>query len=81
MFRTQGAVDHEWLVPNVMNMTIEPPDGIYEFVSTVQINEEQAKSSLFEIEFRCDYWASGSFRVRNVRIEKGPNSMEWSPGL
>ena len=40
-----------------------------------------AQGSDFQIAFRCDNWASGSFRIRDVKIEKGDSATKWTPGL
>lgn len=74
-FQTQGTVDGEWKTgsiwyPNVVSLSSAPEDGFYNYASLVTLNQNQANSNVFEIGFRCDYWRSGSFRVRNVKIEK-----------
>lgn len=86
LFQTQGAVDKNWTVgniwyPNVVRISKVPNEEIYRYVSTVEINDAQALANEFEIGFRCDYWNSGAFRVRNVKIEKSDKSGEWSPGV
>ena len=86
LFLTQGAQDGKWTVGNVwngelVNLNEVPEDGVYSFTSTVVIDDNMAKVSRFDLGFRCDYWASGSFRVRNVKVEKGDTATEWSPGV
>ena len=66
-----------WLVAYLGS---SPEDGIYSFNHTVILDEEAAASSIFELGFRCDNWASGAFRVRKIKIEKGDHASEWSPG-
>jgi len=85
-FWTQGAQDGKWTAGNVwngalINMDTVPEDGVYQFTSTVSVNGDMVNISRFIIGFRCDYWASGSFRVRHVKIEKGSVPTEWSPGV
>lgn len=74
-FRSQGSVDKSWNVYNPWNNYVylaEPPeDGIYTFQVSYRLNENMAQSSEFELGFRCDYWSSGSFRVRNVIVTRG----------
>ena len=86
LFLTQGAQDGKWTGGNVwngelVNLNEVPEDGVYSFTSTVVIDDNMAKVSRFDLGFRCDYWASGSFRVRNVKVEKGDTATEWSPGI
>jgi len=86
LFWTQGAQDGKWTSNNVWNNSLiylkgVPEDGIYQFTSTVTVDESMLDKSWFDIGFRCDYWASGSFRVRNVKVEKGSVATKWSPGV
>ena len=85
-FWTQGASDGKWIVRNVWNPSLIkldeiPEDGVYICKSTVVIDEDMTHISKFNIGFRCDYWASGCFRVRNVKIEKGETATEWTPEI
>lgn len=85
-FWTQGAQDGNWNIGNVwdsslINLGGIPEDGIYSFTSTKAISGDMANISTFTIGFRCDYWASGMYRVRNVKIEKGSMPSKWSPGI
>ena len=85
LFRTQGTVDGAWNVGNIWNDTIclneAPADGIYRFACTKVLDEAMSKAGYFEIGFRCDNWKSGSFRVRKIKIEKGPSPTDWTPGI
>lgn len=83
---TQGAQDNRWFTGNPWNGNLvnlyEPPgDGVYKFESAVAVSGDMANVSTFNLGFRCDYWESGSFRVRNVKVEKGDTRGEWSPGV
>ena len=85
-FYTQGATDDSWDVKNVWNMELlkfddAPEDGIYRFTATQTLDDRMAAISKFNIGFRCDYWASGSFRVRSIKVEKGDTVSAWTPGL
>lgn len=82
-FRTQGQVDGSWEHRNIWNIELVkldsvPTNGVYKYVSTVQINEDNANAELFSLGFRCDGWTSGSFRVRNIKVEKGIKPTAWS---
>lgn len=85
-FWTQGAQDGKWNSGNVWNEKLvylfeAPEDGVYRYTATVAVSGAMVDISTFDIGFRCDYWASGMYRVRDVKIEKGETSTEWSPGL
>ena len=84
-FWTQGSVDEQWDTLNIWNNQLmcfdrPPEDGIYKYTYSCRLDKEMAKAGLFEIGFRCDNWASGSFRLKKIKIEKGPIT-EWTPGL
>lgn len=86
LFQTQGAVDNEWKIknfwsPNIVKLVDVPKDGIYRYQIKFKLESNQANAELFSLGFRCDNWASGSFRVRNIKIEKGNQTTDWSPGL
>ena len=81
-----GAVDDKWTIGNVWSsdlfwMNNPPQSGLYHFESTIQLSKEMAEASEFNIDIRCDYWNSGSFRVGNFKIEKGNNATPWTPGI
>lgn len=83
---TQGAADGKWDIGNIWNSSVmcigQPPaDGIYTFTVTREVSDAMIDASVFGVGFRCDYWASGSFRVRKVKIEKGDSATEWDMGL
>ena len=85
-FWTQGAQDGKWNSGNVWNGNLvnlfeAPDDGMYRYTATVAVSGAMVDVNTFNIGFRCDYWASGMYRVRDVKIEKGETSTEWSPGL
>ena len=85
-FWTQGSADGMWDKGNVwnsnlINLDAPPQDGIYSFTVTNSVNEKMAGVSNFDLGFRCDYWQSGSFRVRKIKVEKGDTAGEWTPGI
>ena len=66
---------------NLVNLFEAPEDGVYRYTATVAVSGAMFDVNTFNIGFRCDYWASGMYRVRYVKVEKGDTSTEWSPGL
>lgn len=84
-FHCQGSADGKWDIGNVWNycanLTEAPDDGVYKFMQTMTITDKMADAESFEIAFRCDYWKSGSFRVRRVKIAKNQQPSEWTPGI
>lgn len=85
-FWTQGAQDGRWDIGSIWDGTLinlhkAPEDGIYKYTTMVAVSEQMVDISTFDIGFRCDYWASGMYRVRNVRIEKGDKCNKWQPGV
>lgn len=85
-FWAQGAQDGKWTTGNVwngnlINLTEVPENGVYSCTSTVDVSEDMSVISTFNIGFRCDYWASGAFRVRGVTVEKGSRTSAWNQGV
>lgn len=86
LFVTQGAVDGVWDKENIWNGSIlylneVPQNGVYQYTATNQITEKNEECLKFDLGFRCDYWNKGSFRVRNVKVEKGRKTTEWRPAV
>ena len=74
-FITQGAVDGSRKTANIWNdklvhLDTPPENGVYRFVSESMITESNANASDFNLEFRCENWAGGAFRVKSITIEK-----------
>lgn len=84
-FSTHGRSDGKWDIGNPWRSMVymrEPPeDRIYKFQKSFSLNEETADVREFQIGFRCDFWQNGKYRVRNIKIEKGEDCTEWSPGI
>ena len=83
-FRTQGSVDGNWEIDNIwnpclVNLRETPQNGIYKYIFTSRITQNNVNGHLFNIGFRCDFWESGSFRVRRIKIEKGTKNTDWTP--
>lgn len=80
-FWTQGAVDGTWNIGNIwsgniINLYVAPENGVYEYKATSRIDDANVGSLNFNLGFRCDYRKSGSFRVRNMKVEKGSRATE-----
>lgn len=74
-FWTLGSVDGSWGYNNVWNRSLfwtdkVPENGAKEYMTSSVLDEAMAARNVFNIGFRCDYWSSGSFRVRNISIQK-----------
>ena len=86
LFWTQGSVDGKWNVGNVWNPSLvkleeAPEDGVYHYISKISVSEEMTHCSEFDLGFRCDYWTTGLFRIKDVMILRGDETKEWTPGL
>lgn len=85
-FLTQGSADDLWTIGNVWNNKLIniydlPNDGVYTYTATTAINEKMVHATFFKLGFRCDYWSSGMFRIRKVKVECGDTATEWTPGV
>lgn len=85
-FWAQGTADGSWQIGNVWTSNLiyyetPPKDGTCYYSVTNSLSEEMAAASAFDMGFRCDYWKSGAFRVRAVKVEKGDTATVWSPGV
>lgn len=86
-FFTQGMVGSTWAgatsnpVYNAINFTKPPENKVYTLTSTyVLTGDYYLSENNFTIGFRCDYWASGRFRFRCFKIERGNvDRPQWSP--
>ena len=84
-FRTQGSADGAWNLGNGWNglasLTEVPGDGVMVFTDTFTVTESMQDVSWFSLGFRCDFWNSGRFRVRLVKVETGDAATDWTPGV
>ena len=86
-FFTQGRVDDEWKGwskknawdRSLIDLSEAPANGVVKYTATRLTTAEGVMSDKWELGFRCDYWASGRFRVRCVKMEKGIGATEWRP--
>ena len=85
-FWAQGAVDEKWNTGSIWNsrlikLTESPKNGVYAYTLVQTIDEGNVNANRFDLGFRCDYWKSGSFRVRRVKIETGTMATACLPGV
>ena len=85
-FWTQGAQDRKWTTGNIWNSGLinlyeAPEDGVYTYTATGKVSDKMTDISTFDLGFRCDNWASGSFRVQKIKVEVGDEATEWTPGV
>lgn len=70
-----------WYKPSIL--TAPPEDGVKKFVwFNTMSSEHYTESNLntFSVQLRCDYWASGRFRYRCLKIERGHvDYPQWTP--
>lgn len=85
-FVATGRVDESWgelgesnIWKYLVDLTAPPANGVYKYVATKIINTINISATDFELGFQCDYWASGQFRVRCVKVEKGAHATDWTP--
>lgn len=70
-----------WYKPSIL--TAPPEDGVKKFVwfntmSSEHYTEEDLNT--FSLQLRCDYWGSGRFRYRCLKIERGyVDYPQWTP--
>ena len=82
---SQGSVDGSWddwntgniWNPSLISLKEVPQNGVYRYTATSKIIESKVDAVAFDLGLRCDYWHSGSFRVRNVKVEKGSKATGW----
>ena len=83
VFRAQGAVDGGWSKENIWNgglirLNEAPANSVGRYTHTAMITPGNVDATSFDLCFRCDNWAAGSFRVRCLKVEKGAVATEWS---
>ena len=81
---TQGTVDNTWNnIYNVFTKDLLPVQAIankvYRLTRTNRARQTNTANKLFGFEVRCDYFASGKFRWRRAKAEKGTRATDWSP--
>ena len=66
-------------VTNAMNITETPADGVYHYTATGKLSANYTNATKVQFAPRADYWGSGKYRIRNVKLEKGNKVTDWSP--
>ena len=75
VFNTQGAVDGSRKKDNIwdtklIQLKAPPEDGLYQYTAASMITESNANASSFSLDFHCENWATGSFKIKSITIEK-----------
>ena len=66
-------------VTKAMNITEPPADGVYHYTATGKLSANYTNATKVQFAPRADYWGSGKYRIRNVKLEKGNKVTDWSP--
>lgn len=83
--RSQGAARAStttWGVgpcAEAFDLRTPPEDGVYHYVKTVTFTDDYSGKDYYQCYPRMDYWASGKWRMRNVKLEKGTKATDWTP--
>ena len=81
---TQGTVDGSW--SHVFNVFADslltrqtPVNAVYHLSRTNKAQKSNTANRKFQLGIRCDWFASGKFRWRRIKAEKGSKATDWSP--
>ncbi|UQT38162.1 hypothetical protein M5E83_04470 [Bifidobacterium adolescentis] len=81
---TQGSVDGSW--SDVFNVFADslltrqtPVNAVYHLSRTNKARKSNTANRKFQLGIRCDWFASGKFRWRRIKAEKGSKATDWSP--
>ena len=81
---TQGAVDGS--LSDVFNVFADslltrqtPENAVYHLSRTNKARKSNTANRKFQLGIRCDWFASGKFRWRRIKAEKGSKATDWSP--
>ena len=81
---TQGTVDGSW--SDVFNVFADslltrqtPVNAVYHLSRTNKARKSNTANRKFQLGIRCDWFASGKFRWRRIKAEKGSKATDWSP--
>ena len=82
-FRAQGNTTSGWVGGNPWSYLFysgtAPSDGVYKYTWTGAIGTNSVSDTLFNCGFRADYWGSGKYRVRCIKMEAGSKATPWIP--
>ena len=81
---TQGTVDGS--LSDVFNVFADslltrqtPVNAVYHLSRTNKARKSNTANRKFQLGIRCDWFASGKFRWRRIKAEKGSKATDWSP--
>ena len=81
---TQGTVDGSF--SHVFNVFADslltrqtPENAVYHLSRTNKAQKSNTANRKFQLGIRCDWFASGKFRWRRIKAEKGSKATDWSP--
>ena len=81
---TQGTVDGSF--SHVFNVFADslltrqtPVNAVYHLSRTNKARKSNTANRKFQLGIRCDWFASGKFRWRRIKAEKGSKATDWSP--
>ena len=81
---TQGTVDGSF--SHVFNVFADslltrqtPVNAVYHLSRTNKAQKSNTANRKFQLGIRCDWFASGKFRWRRIKAEKGSKATDWSP--
>jgi uncharacterized coiled-coil DUF342 family protein len=81
---TQGTVDGSWsdvfnVFANSLLTRQTPVNAVYHLSRTNKAQKSNTANRKFQLGIRCDWFASGKFRWRRIKAEKGSKATDWSP--
>ena len=81
---TQGTVDGSWsdvfnVFANSLLTQQTPVNAVYHLSRTNKARKSNTANRKFQLGIRCDWFASGKFRWRRIKAEKGSKATDWSP--
>ena len=81
---TQGVVDGSWshgfnVFADSLLTRQTPVNAVYHLSRTNKAQKSNTANRKFQLGIRCDWFASGKFRWRRIKAEKGSKATDWSP--
>ena len=81
---TQGTVDGSWshgfnVFADSLLTRQTPVNAVYHLSRTNKAQKSNTANRKFQLGIRCDWFASGKFRWRRIKAEKGSKATDWSP--
>lgn len=62
-----------------LDINTPPSDGVYHCSATVNLTQDCTSYDHVRFCIRCDYLASGKYRIRKVKFEIGNKESSWTP--